>query len=41
MSGLNMQNGPSLIESHGLSMVIENGEDTEPRQGGDAQSRLT
>jgi len=34
--GLNMQGGPNLIESHGLSMVIENGEGAHPRQDGDA-----
>ena len=28
MSLGNMHNGPNLIESHGLSMVIENGEES-------------
>jgi hypothetical protein len=41
MSLGNMHNGPNLIESHGLSMVIENGEESHPRQDKDAQSRLT
>ena len=38
---INMQHAPNLIESHGLSMVIENGEDIHPRQDRDALSRLT